>query len=374
MIAETMRVLMVSKACVVGIYQRKIEEIARYADVELVLVVPPSWRDPAGEIPLEYAHTQGYQLCVAPIVFNGNFHLHYFPTLPRLIASFRPDIVHIDEEPYNVAAWQAQTLARQRGARTLFFSWQNILRRYPPPFAWGEAWMLRDVNYAIMGTNSAADVWRAKGYAGPLAVIPQFGVDPERFRPCPRPDRPFTIGFAGRLVPEKGADLLIQALSGLDGAWQLRIAGNGPEREAIEGLAKSFGLADRVSFLGSIPSTQMDSFYHSVDCVVIASRTRTNWKEQFGRVIVEAMACGVPVIGSDSAAIPDVMGDAGVIFPEGDAAALQDALRRLRDSRTFAESLATKGRERVLAHYTHAQVAAATVDVYRVMLTHPATR
>jgi glycosyltransferase involved in cell wall biosynthesis len=101
---------------------------------------------------------------------------------------------------------------------------------------------------------------------------------------------------------------------------------------------------------------------------VVPSLTRGNWKEQFGRVIVEAMACGVPVIGSSSGAIPDVIGDAGLIVPEGDVRALADGLRRLMHDPDLRRRMGGQGRQRVLARYTQAQVAAQTVAVYRQML------
>ena len=235
-----MRILMISKACVVGTYQRKLEEMARLPGVDLRVLVPPGWRDPdRGMLPLERAHVSGYDLRVTPIRFNGHFHLHYYPKIGREIRAFQPDIVHIDEEPYNLATWHALWHARQAGAKTLFFSWQNINRRYPWPVRLAEQWVLRRVDYALMGTPSAAEVWHAKGYTGPCAVIPQFGVDPDLFRP---PDRPrsggtFRVGFVGRLVEEKGGALLLDALAQLDGLWQLDIIGDGPER----GVARSPG-------------------------------------------------------------------------------------------------------------------------------------
>src|SRR5262245_38182466 len=124
-----MRVLMISKACIVGIYQRKLEEIAKLG-VELLTLVPPSWKDERGETPLECVYTDGYQLEVVPIYRNGDFHLHFYGGLGEHMRRFRPDIVHIDEEPYNLAAWQAMFWAQRVGARTLFFTWQNICRRY----------------------------------------------------------------------------------------------------------------------------------------------------------------------------------------------------------------------------------------------------
>jgi glycosyltransferase involved in cell wall biosynthesis len=371
-----MRVLMISKACVVGIYQRKLELMAQSPDVDLTVVVPPVWRDPSGEQRLERAYVQGYTLRVEPIRLNGNYHLHYYPTLPAILREVQPDIVHIDEEPYNLATWHALWWARRLAprAKTLFFSWQNIRRAYPFPFSVGEAWVLRSIDGAIMGTESAAQVWRAKGYRGHSAVIPQFGVDPDVFMPAPeaatRPTSPApVIGYIGRLVREKGIDLLLRAVAAhADQGWRVQIAGQGPERPALEAFARELGLAKRVEFVGQRPSTQMAAFYPTLDVLVIPSRTLPNWKEQFGRVIVEAMACGVPVIGSDSAAIPDVIGDAGLVFPEGDAGALGHALHRLFSTPGLSADLARRGRRRILAHFTHARVAGLTIDSYHHLL------
>jgi glycosyltransferase involved in cell wall biosynthesis len=364
-----MRVMMISKALVVGIYQRKLESIARLG-VDLLALVPPSWRDERGEMPLERAYTDGYRLETLPIHLNGNFHLHWYSGLGAAIRQFQPEIVHIDEEPYNLSAWQALWHARRAGAKSLFFSWQNIRREYPPPFAWGERWMLKHVDYALAGTESAAEVWRAKGYAGRIAVIAQFGVDPELFQPSAgRVDRPFTIGCVARLVPEKGLIVLLQAAARLGGDWRLRIVGGGPLREHLEALADELGIAERVSFLNQIPSTEMPGQYREMDALAVPSLTTPTWKEQFGpRATVEAMASGVPVVGSDSGAIPNVIGDAGLVVPEGDIEALAGALSLLAHSPHVRADLGTKGRARVLEHYTQAGIAEATVRVYREMV------
>jgi len=362
---------MLSKACVVGAYQRKLEEMARQApDLTLRVLVPPVWRDPArGELRLERAHVRGYELRVTPIRLNGNFHLHHYPRLGRELREFQPDLVHIDEEPYNLATWQALWHTRRLGARALFFTWQNIARRYPPPFSWGERWVLRRADCAIAGTQGAAKVWRAKGYRGPLAVIPQFGVDPDIFAPSPAPRSTdeFVIGFAGRLVEEKGGAWLLESLAGLEGRWRLLIAGEGPQRPALIAQAERLGSAARVTF-ETRASTEMPAFYQQLDALAVPSLTYPNWKEQFGRVIVEAMACGVPVVGSSSGAIPDVIGEDGLIVPEGDVEALRAALRRLMIAPDLRRELGQRGRARVLARYTQAQVAAQTVMVYRQVL------
>jgi glycosyltransferase involved in cell wall biosynthesis len=364
-VTRSPRVLMVSKALVVGIYQRKLEDIAQLG-IDLTAVVPPSWRDERGVQPLERVYTAGYRLEVMPIRLNGWFHLHTYSGLGRLMREVRPDIVHIDEEPYNAAAWQAYRYAKQCGAKTVLFTWQNIARQYPPPFNWGERWVLDGLDAMIAGTNSAAEVWRQKGYNGGAHVIPQFGTDPVLFSPSSsRPDRPFTIGYFGRLVEEKGVMILLEAVAAIPGEWCLLLLGGGPLKSTLQERARRLGIGQRVAFAEHIPSTEMPAAYHRIDALALPSLTRPNWKEQFGRVLVEAMCSGVPVVGSSSGAIPDVVGDAGHIVPEGDAKALAHALTTLRDDPYAAQRLAALGRRRAETRFTHRAVAEATVGVYR---------
>ncbi len=360
---------MISKACIVGAYQKKLEEIAAYPDIELTVVVPPYWREGRHFTALERAHVQGYRLVVAPVVFNGHYHVHFYPTLPDILRESRPDVCHVDEEPYNLATCLAIRDAHRVGAKTLFFTWQNLLRHYPYPFSEIERTVYRRVDGAIVGNRDAIRVLRRKGYTGIVRVIPQFGVDPDLFQPAgPRAeDRPFTIGYAGRLVEQKGLVTLLDAVHGLEGDWRLLLYGVGPFREALQTRSAALGLAGRVTFCDHVASTEMPRHLAELDALVLPSLTRPNWKEQFGRVLVEAMACGAPVIGSDSGEIPNVIGDAGLVFPEGQADRLRDALARLMSDRALREDLAAKGRARVLAHYTQKQIAAETVALYRAL-------
>lgn len=358
-----MRVTLLSKALVVGAYQRKCELIAAHPEVELTVLVPPAW----GAQRLERAYARGYDLREIPIRANGNFHLHYYPTLAAELARSRPDVLHIDEEPYNLATWRAmQALGSLGTARALFFTWQNIKRDYPPPFSWIERDVLRRADAAIAGSDEAARVWRAKGFVKPIVVIPQFGVDEEAFAPAARAHwaGPFTVGFAGRLEHAKGVDLLIEAAAHVPAARVL-IAGQGEQERELRALAARLGMAERIEFAGAIASTHMPAFYHRLDAFVLPSRTLPNWKEQFGRVLIEAMACGVPVVGARSGEIPNLIGDAGLTFAEGDVAGLRACLAQLAAQPALRTDLAARGRARVLERYTMRRVADRTIAVYR---------
>ena len=152
------------------------------------------------------------------------------------------------------------------------------------------------------------------------------------------------------------------------GAWRLTLVGSGEQLEPLRKLAADTGIADRVTLGVRLPSAEMPDFYRSLDLLVLPSRTRPNWKEQFGRVLIEAMACGVPVLGSDSGEIPHVIGDAGVIFPEGDVETLRSQLQRLMEDGAARNGLAAAGRQRVLARFTMAEIARQTVAAYTVVV------
>ncbi|MBK8046412.1 MAG: glycosyltransferase family 4 protein [Anaerolineales bacterium] len=372
-----MRVVMVSKALVVGAYQRKAEELARLG-VELTVFAPPVWRDRRGEQRLEYTHTQGYMLRELPMCFTGNYHLHYYPSLDRELAQLQPDVLHMDEEPYNLATWLGLRSAQRRQIAATFFTWQNLARNYPPPFAQLERANYRYAPLAIAGNQDAQTVLRHKGYTGEIAVIPQFGVDPEIFQPggarTGSAQSTLRIGYAGGLVPEKGVDLLLQACAGLQGAWHLTLAGAGAEQGNLAELAGQLGIADHIRFAGRVTSSAMPAFYQGLDALVLPSRTLPNWKEQFGRVLIEAMACGVPVVGSDSGEVPHVIDKAGLVFPEGDVQALRGALQSLLESHGLQQQLGEAGRSRVLANYTMRQIAQQTLIVYEKLAGRQANR
>lgn len=369
-----MRVLLVSKAMLSATAQKKADLLASFPEVELTVVSPPFWRADDGgvqriEAPAEAPRDRRWRLVVTPMRLNGHFHVHYYPELGQVMRQTRPEIVHIDEEPYNFATYRALRSARGLGARVLFVTWQNLNRRYPPPFSWMEAYNYAHADYALAANQNAVEVMRQKGYRGPVAVFPQFGADTDLFHPRPRASQgPARIGYVGRLKPEKAVDVLLTAFAPLAGQAELLLIGRGPTEEALREQAGALGVADHVRFLGSLSSEAVAEEMAGLDVLVLPSRSQPNWTEQFGRVLVEAMASEVAVVGSTSGEIPQVIGDAGLTFPEDDVPALQAALARLVDDAALRHELAQRGRKRVFERYTQQRIAEQTYDAWRAML------
>ena len=358
-----MRVLLASKALVVGAHHDKLRALGANPDLDLLAVSPDRWVEQGRAQIAERPPPRGYEIVHTPLALNGRYHLFWFRRLRNLVRRFRPDVLHIDEEPYNLATAIACRDAVRYGIRPVFFAWQNLHRRYPPPFRWLERYVLERAD-AIVGSEAAGEVLRRKGHSRRIEVIPQFGVDPELFAPdpAPRESQPFVVGYAGRLIAAKGVDVLIRAVGSIGGDVTLRLAGSGPAEPDLRRMAAAMR---GVAFEGVIPSAEMPAFYNGLDAFVLPTVGRRGWTEQFGRAAVEAMACGVPTVVSSSGELPHVVDQAGIVTPPADVHALADALKRLRDEPAEREQLAKAGRAHVLRRYTTQAVADATAAFYR---------
>jgi glycosyltransferase involved in cell wall biosynthesis len=194
-------------------------------------------------------------------------------------------------------------------------------------------------------------------------------VDPDLFFPSASPPSgPPVIGFLARLVEEKGIYVVLDALGGLPGDWRLHVIGKGPLEAAARSRADRLGIGERITWEPGVASVEIPERMRSFTLLVQPSLTRGHWKEQFGRALMEAMACGVPVIGSNSGEIPRVVDDAGAIVPEGDPSALREAIAGILADGELRRDLARRGRQRVLDCYTHARIAEQTVLAYRASI------
>ena len=361
------RVLLVSHAYVTPFNRIKAEALAASGEAEVTLLVPGRWEAP---VPPP-AETAAYRLVRLPAAFPGRGGGYFYRAgLSSLVMGLQPDLVHVEEEPWSVSAFQFARLKRKAEFRYALFSWENLRKDFRGVRGWMERQTLRSVDLGIGGNEAAARELRRKGVET-VHVLPQLGVDPEWFRPGERPPSDvFTMGYAGRMAPEKGVHLLLRAAAGLGGEWRLRILGSGPEQSRLRALAGESAVSDRVEFLPAVPHEGVAAFLRTLDVLVLPSLTTRSWAEQFGHVLIEAMSAETPVVASNSGAIPEVVGEAGLLFPEGDVSALKAALARLRDDPDLSGALGERGRKRVLERFTWDRIAGKTLALYRSMLNH----
>ncbi|MEM5854125.1 MAG: glycosyltransferase family 4 protein [Candidatus Aenigmatarchaeota archaeon] len=154
--------------------------------------------------------------------------------------------------------------------------------------------------------------------------------------------------YVGRIIPEKGLDYLLKATSLLDFPYSLTIAGSG-KIEYYSKMAQNLGC--NVNFLGQVEYHKLPKVYQEHNVLILPSITTPYWKEQLGMVLIEAMATGRIVVGSDSGAIPEVVGNAGLIVPERSVKALRETLVKIYRDKYIFETLPKKARQRVEKYF-----------------------
>ena len=367
-----MKVWVVSHAYVVPVHHDKLRALAALDDVDLTVLIPENWQTATAVLRLPHAQMP-YDVVVSRIARSGRIGAYrYLDCEPLRRAS--PDIVHAEVEPWSLAALQLVRAAA--GAPVVLFTWENLEgpRRLVSRVV--ERFVLRRVAHVIAGNEGArARMIRRGVRPARVTVLPQLGLDPARYAGgdpararaagAPRSLGPPIVGYIGRVVPEKGVDVLVDALAGFDA--RLLVVGDGISRRALEDRTTSWP-AGKAVFTGGVPDTAVPDYLACMDALVLPSRTTPSWAEQFGHVLIEAMAAGVPVIGSSSGAIPEVIGEAGLVFPEGDAKALRAQLATLFDDPALRKRLVERGRARVDRLYTNERIAQAQRDIYRQVL------
>jgi glycosyltransferase involved in cell wall biosynthesis len=285
-------------------------------------------------------------------------------TLHRLLTDFRPDLLHIEEEPWSQAAAVALRLARRLGIRSVLSTAESLPRSFSLTQRFRRERSLRAAT-GVIGTNRLALALATRRRpTAPHLILPRLGVTPPPAVPRV-PRAALGIGFVGRLVPERGLDLLFRACVGLAGKWTLTVVGTGPSQEELETLAQRLGISARISWLGALPLEAVEDVWPSLDCVVLPARTTQRWVLTVGRAALQAMAHGVAVVATDSGALPELVGDAGRIVPEEDVPALTAALQELYADRSECERLGAAGRRRVLEQFSDDAIAGKTLTFWR---------
>jgi len=377
-----MRILSVAHSCVVSGYQKRMEEVANYSDVDLTLLVPKYWFQFNKRVNLEKNGDPRFRiLSVQPITWGWKKNslqnvTHIYPGIRKILKSLQPDIIELWEEPFSAVTAHTNFWAKRiiPKSRLIFFSAHNIRKNYPFPFSTFEKYTYKNADYAFLMSDEVANVLRSKGYTKGFRVLP-LGVDPDIFYKKGVSSlkkklglKDFVIGFMGKIVKQKGILDLIEAVSQINERIQVLIIGNGDLRGEVEHRIRSLGLGQRTIIIDAVPHSQVPDYLNCMDLLVFPSITFRHLKEQFGRVIIEGMACEVPVIGSDSGEIPVSIGKAGLIFREKNVADLKEKIEVLIKDRNLWAMLAKNGRKRVFENFTWKAIAEKQYQVYKELM------
>lgn len=357
-------------------YQTLPHKIAALSGATVKVLVPPYWKElwSGGKKMLEKTSDPLYEVVVADARFIGNLHYAYFRGgLRQLLQSFRPDIIDLEDEPFNAGSFQAAWL-RERllpESHLVLRASQDRYKHYPPPFNFFEKYAMKKAAAILVRNSNAQKVLQRKGYRGMLPII-THGVAVDNFRPDDNeplrrelsPEGRPVVGYVGAFTRQKGLQTLLAAVEAL--SCRLVLMGDGPEKKALTEIARERNLD--IHFLPPAGHEAVAQAMNAMDILVLPSISLPGLTEKFGRVLIEGMASGLAVIGSDSGEIPVVIGDAGLVFREGDAMDLREKITRLLNDKALRVVYGEKGRERAVSTYSWEAIARQTLEVYQQLL------
>jgi glycosyltransferase involved in cell wall biosynthesis len=342
---------------------------------DVTAIAPVRYRADLGRVAAHTVEGEASVLKTLNVRMDRSPHLMWYAGLDAVLADGW-DVVHCWEEPYVAAGAQvARTVPSS--ARLVVATFQNLAKRYPWPLSGFERTSMARADGWIAFGHTVNDTLRTReGYAErPSRVIPP-GVDLERFRPDADAglairsrlgwgESDLVVGFLGRFVPEKGVQRLVEALRASRAKWRALLVGGGPEQRAIDALARAF--RGRVHVANGVIHDEVPHWLNAMTLLCAPSQTTTSWREQFGRMLIEAMACGVPVLASHSGEMPHVVADAGTLLPENDVRAWTEAIDRLLDDGVKRADHRTRGLDRVSTHYAWPVVARAHLEFFETL-------
>ncbi|MDO8431588.1 MAG: glycosyltransferase family 4 protein [Candidatus Binatus sp.] len=373
------RLLTIGHSYCVAVNRRLAHEMAREGgrDWEVTAVAPEFFHGDLRPINTEEIPGELCRLEKVPAFLTGHIHVFFYGLRLREILRERWDIVHCWEEPYIVAGGQVAWWT-PRDTPLVFWTGQTISKNYPPPFSMIEKYCIaRCAGWTARGENGVAAMLR-RGYdRKPHRVMP-LGVDLGLFFPA-RAAReavraqlgwttagPPVVGFLGRFVEEKGIRTLTTALEQVKTPWCAMFVGGGPLEDYLRSWSARYG--ERVRIVTDVPHGRVPEYLNAMDIMCAPSETTPAWREVFGRMLVEAFACGVPVIASNSGEIPLVVGDAARIVREGEATELAQAIAEFIEKPALRAEFAARGIERVRTTYAWPIVARRHLEFFDQLL------
>ncbi len=367
---QRVRILVIDNLAVESARRTVYRTLAARSGWEVSLLVPTAWKETREPVVCEDEIEGNIHLYRSEILFGFRHQRVMYRKLSSVVRTVRPHFILAVAQPESYAAAQVCFVRRRLAphAGLGLFSSRNIdYRQKGFPYRLELTHRLCDAitrrtqpELCFYRPSAAADLLGS--YAKRLVFVPHV-VDCSQFRrsraeAAEEANQLLVIGYLGRIVKEKGLHILLQAMSHLPPHITLKLIGTGPDESELHALARRIGMSERVEFLGPIPYHEVPAALNAMDLLVLPSLETEFWTELFGRVLIEAMACGLPIVASRSGGIPEVVGDAALLVPPGDARALAGAIACLCSDAALRCQMGQKGRDRALERYDAGVVAA----------------
>lgn len=338
---KKLKVLFVWHGAVEKSYRQLFYEMTKLG-VEVIVITAKRWYEAAKWQDFEPVEIDKYYK-VYPLrtIFTNHIRAFFYFNLAKMkwiVFKEKPDVIYIKEEPYSTACFFITTITKFLSPKTkiIIESDENIYKTHPFPFNFFEKVSLKLTDALSLVATDAFEIYKNKNFNRPMYktiyFIPYFPVSTDKKLKMGGSFK-LKVGFVGRVVEEKGIDNIILALyelknRGLEDTCLYIVGGIGDKQyyDYIVKLSSKKGV--NVEFLGTFTVNEIGEFYSFIDVLVLPSRTKSWWKEQFGRVLVEAMACGTPCVGSSSGEIPRVINNPDLIFEEDNYVQLADILEK----------------------------------------------
>ncbi|MGC8766182.1 MAG: glycosyltransferase [Brevinematia bacterium] len=335
-----MRVLFIWHGAVEKNYRKLFKEMVQDGNIELTIITSSSWYEAAKYQSFEYIDFDSlYKVYPLKTIFTNHVRAFFYLNLLKIgaiIFKEKFDVIYIKEEPYSTACFSVVLLAKLLSPKSkiVIESDENIFKKHPFPFGLFEWFSLKNSDsLVVVPSVDGKEVYRKKGYNKNIFTTSYFvddyifSINSQESKSIFLPeaqDFKLKIGYVGRIAEEKGIDIILFAMrimkeKGKEDIALYIVGGIDTSSNYYKELMDiSERLEVKVFFLGSLNLDKIFEFYKAIDVLVLPSRTKSWWKEQFGRVLVESMACGTPCVGSSSGEIPAVIGDSRFIFKEDD--------------------------------------------------------
>ncbi len=378
-----MKVLVISHTYIAKVNREKWRVLAeQQPDLKIKVIFPKTWNDALFKLQAKNYMKDNLPNCkfvALPAFKTGNEILYgYYPKrFIKLLKTFKPDLIHVEQGANAISYFQTILLSKifSRKSKLSFFTWIN----WKPKISFKSKLFFGAIEKfnrffsdgAIVGNQDAQKILKEKKFKRPIAVLPQLGVNQNVFTPAIKLNEKKQIGYIGRLEVEKGILHLVDAFAKIKDEfpeWNLMFVGAGSVKNDLYSYVLSKNLEKQVKFKTVVNHDSVVSVLQNLDILVLPSYDTFEWREQFGHILIEAMSCKIPVIGSTGGEISNVIKDAGFVFEQKNIEQLSLKLKTLMNDKELRFLLAEKGWKRVKENFSHEAIAQKTYQFFKSII------